>query len=120
MTVVPMTAGAARAGDRTVVIDKGRIVSQGTPEQIKAQVSGKRIRCVTRLDVSFLRSLPAVLNVERDRDALVVTTNHAEAVTREMLFRDPDLSHLEVTSAGLEEAFLALTRSGAGNQGDAL
>ena len=95
---------------RIVVIDKGRIVSQGTPAQIKAQVSGKRIRCVTRLDVGFLRGLPAVLHVQQDRDAFVLTTHHAEAVARELLFRDPDLRNLEITSAALEDAFLALTR----------
>ena len=35
----------------------------------------------------------------------------AEPVVRELLRRDEDLSDLEVTGAGLEDAFLALTRS---------
>jgi len=34
----------------------------------------------------------------------------AESVLRELFARDAKLSGLEVTSAGLEEAFLALTR----------
>jgi ABC-2 type transport system ATP-binding protein len=96
---------------RIVVIDKGRIVSQGTPAEIKSQVSGKKIRCITRLDVDWLRRLPGVAHVAADREAVILTTHHAEAVAREILFRDPSLTGLEITGAALEDAFLALTRS---------
>jgi ABC-2 type transport system ATP-binding protein len=34
---------------------------------------------------------------------------HPESVVRTLLNRDPDLSGLEITGAGLEDAFLALT-----------
>jgi hypothetical protein len=42
-------------------------------------------------------------------------TAKAETVLRELLSRDSELSGLEVMSAGLEEAFLALTRDGSRN-----
>src|SRR5215472_15799043 len=35
--------------DRIVVINKGSVVAEGTPETIKATTAGKRIRCVTQL-----------------------------------------------------------------------
>ena len=38
-------------------------------------------------------------------------TRDAERVARELLARDPDLSGLEMSGAGLEEAFLTLTAS---------
>ena len=33
--------------DRIAVINQGEIIAQGSPTEIKAQTSGKRIRCVT-------------------------------------------------------------------------
>jgi ABC-2 type transport system ATP-binding protein len=46
-----------------------------------------------------------------DREAIEIKAKNAEIVVHELLLRDASLSGLEVTSAGLEEAFLALTQS---------
>jgi hypothetical protein len=48
--------------------------------------------------------------VQADRDALVIHTSHAEDVLRELLKLDLEISGIEVSGAGLEDAFLALTR----------
>ncbi len=94
---------------RIVVLDRGRIVAEGTPAEIKARVGGKRIRCITRIPVEELLRLPGVITARRDGAAAELTASRAEAVVGELLRRDPDLSGLEVLGAGLEEAFLALT-----------
>ncbi|MBT9329756.1 ABC transporter ATP-binding protein [Acidipila sp. 4G-K13] len=94
---------------RIVVVNKGKVICEGTPAQIKHRVSGRRIRCVTQLEPGFLRSLPTVADVQQDREAVVVTAEHPESVVREMLLRDPGLHSLEVSAAALEDAFLALT-----------
>ncbi|MGA7908396.1 MAG: ABC transporter ATP-binding protein, partial [Candidatus Sulfotelmatobacter sp.] len=91
-------------------INQGEIIAEGTPAEIKAQTSGKRIRCITRLDASVLRQMAGVTEVNQDREAVEIHATEAEAVVRELLLRDPGLSALEISSAGLEEAFLALTR----------
>jgi ABC-2 type transport system ATP-binding protein len=96
---------------RIVVINKGRIVCEGTPSEIKHRVSGRRIRCITQLDPDFLRTLPTVMEVQQDREAVVITAEHPESVVREMLLRDETLHGLEVSTAALEDAFLALTSS---------
>ena len=101
--------------DRVVVINQGNIVAQGTPAQIKAQTAGKRIRCVTRLSLESVLRLPGVVEAHQDRDALEIQTAEAEPVLRELLARDSSLSGIEVTTAGLEEAFLALTRDNNSN-----
>ena len=94
---------------RIIVINKGRIVSEGTPAQIKSGIAGRKIRCRTHLTAEFLRSLPGVLAVEAERGSVVVTAVEAERVVREMLLRDDTLSELEIASPALEDAFLALT-----------
>ena len=96
--------------DRVVVINKGEIIAEGTPSEIKAQTTGKRIRCITQLSIDTLRQLPGVTEVKQDREAVELHAPEAEAVLRELLLRDATLSGLEITSAGLEEAFLALTQ----------
>jgi ABC-2 type transport system ATP-binding protein len=94
---------------RIVVINKGRVVCEGTPSEIKHRVSGRRIRCITQLDPEFLASLPSVTDVQQDREAVVILAEHPERVVREILLRDETLHGLEVSAAALEDAFLALT-----------
>jgi ABC-2 type transport system ATP-binding protein len=96
--------------DRVAVINRGEIVAEGTPAEIKAQTAGKNIRCITRLSSDVLRQIPGVIEVKQDREAVELHTGQAELVVRELLLRDSNLTGLEVTSAGLEEAFLALTQ----------
>jgi ABC-2 type transport system ATP-binding protein len=95
---------------RIVVINKGKVIAEGTPSQIKAKVAGQTIRCVTTLDSSFLRTLPAVTSVEAQNGVTIIRTAEAEMVVREMLNRDEKLHALEVAHPALEDAFLALTK----------
>ncbi len=94
---------------RVVVINRGKMVCEGTPSEIRRRVSGRRIRCITQLDPAFLATLPTVSDVKQDREALVLTAEAAEDVVREMLLRDRTLSGLEIHAPALEDAFLALT-----------
>jgi ABC-2 type transport system ATP-binding protein len=101
--------------DRVAVINQGEIIAEGTPSEIKAQTAGKRIRCITSLTMTALRQISGVTEVKEDREAVEIHTPQAESVVRELLARDAMLSGLEVTSAGLEEAFLALTQENSKN-----
>jgi len=104
--------------DRVVVINKGAVIAEGTPSQIKAQTAGRKIRCVTSLTVEEVRSIAGVREVRQDREALEIQALEAEPVIRELLACDRGLSGLEVTSAGLEEAFLALTQDNGGQSSE--
>ena len=106
---------ADELADRVAVINQGEIIAQGTPSEIKAKTAGKRIRCITSLDRNILRQIPGVTEVKEDREAVELHAIEAEPVVRELLARDAKLSGLEVTSAGLEEAFLALTQDNGQN-----
>jgi ABC-2 type transport system ATP-binding protein len=96
--------------NRIIVIDQGAIIAEGTPTDIKSRTAGRQIRCCSSLPIAAICSIPGALEVRSDRDAFVIRASDAERVVRELLIRDPYLSGLEVTSAGLEEAFLALTQ----------
>jgi len=96
--------------DRVVVINKGLIVAEGTPESIKANTAGKRIRCVTQLALGSIERMNGVVSARYDREAVEIRTSSAEATLRDLLASDADLSGIEVSNAGIEEAFLALTK----------
>ena len=96
--------------DRILVLNQGSVIAEGTPADIKARAMGKQIRCTSRLDLEEVRQIPGVLSATADRNAFEMQVNAAEPVVRELLQRDAWLADLEVINAGLEEAFLALTK----------
>ena len=95
---------------RIIVIQKGRVIAQGTPAELKAANGSRTIHCVTRLPLTFIASLPSVISAEYDSESIVIRTPAPETVLRTLLAQDPALSGLEVRSAALEDAFLALTQ----------
>jgi ABC-2 type transport system ATP-binding protein len=101
--------------DCIAVINQGKIIAEGTPAEIKAQNSSKRIRCITGLSVASLMQIPGVTDARQDREAVEIRAGEAEPVVRALLASDPALSGLEITSAGLEDAFLALTQDNGEN-----
>jgi ABC-2 type transport system ATP-binding protein len=122
-TVIQEKAGAGRSvlltthyleeadalADRIILIDRGRIVAEGSPAEIKARVSGRKIRCRTGLPLAEVGALPGVRSTRRDGGMTEIFATEAESAVRELLNRDPHASGLEVRGADLEEAFLALT-----------
>lgn len=101
-------AEADAVADRIVVIDKGAVIADGTPAEIKQRAAGKKVRCITRIPLSELAVIRGVASATNSGVSVEITTSDSDAVVRELIVRDPSVSSLEVVSAGLEEAFLAL------------
>jgi ABC-2 type transport system ATP-binding protein len=100
--------------DRVIVLNRGEVVTDATPAGMKAFAAARRIRCVSTLAPDRIAAMDGVHSVRQDGAAVEILTNHAERVSRELLSRDPALTGLEITGAGLEEAFLAVTTRAAG------
>ena len=94
---------------RIVVIQKGKVIAEGTPEELKSADSSRAIRCITSLPPELISTFLGVTSVERDGEATLVRTATPEAVLRTMLQKDATLGGLEVRAARLDDAFLALT-----------
>lgn len=97
--------------DRVVVLDRGRILAEGTPAELQARVSGRLLSCVTTLNEATLEALPGVRRISRRGAQVDIITSQAEALARRLLDLDPDLRELQVRGVGLEQAFLTLTES---------
>lgn len=102
---------ADELADRIVLLNKGRSIAEGTPDQIKSRVQGRRIRCRTRLHSWEIQGVPGVTQVEQRDGITEILTPRAEPIVRELLTRDSDLADLEILGAALDDAFLALTES---------
>ena len=106
--------------DRILVLNRGTIVAEGTPREIKSSVAGKTIRCTTALSVEQVRAIDGVSSVRHQKHGLEILTSKAEAVLRELLAHDPSLTNVEIVGTGLEDAFLEITRrDGQNNQPEA-
>ena len=101
-----------------MVIDKGRIVCEGTPAEVKSMgsvASGsssnnvKIIRCATAIPAHALLNIPGVTNATIDGELCTILTNQPEMTLRELLVLDLSLHSIDVQSPKLEDAFLALT-----------
>ncbi|WP_344638385.1 ABC transporter ATP-binding protein [Kitasatospora cystarginea] len=109
--------------DRVLVLHRGRLIADGTPAEIKARAGARRITFELHpadpaADESLLRTLPGTVSLDvtgridgvrtvrirsRDADASVAAIYRAGLFPR----------GLEVTSLGLEQAFLTITGEGA-------
>ena len=98
--------------DRVVLVSRGRVVADGTSAEIRALSSGRRVSAtwqdVTTADAVALRALPGVEDVELRGDTVLVTAADSDTVARHLLTATP-AHDLQITSRGLEDAFIALT-----------
>jgi ABC-2 type transport system ATP-binding protein len=101
---------ADHAADRILVINKGRLLADGTPAEIKAKAGAKRMSF--RLDVidePFLLGLPALVSLEVRHDLVQLQTDDSDAALYALIDAGYRPRELEVGSLGLEQAFLAIT-----------
>jgi len=104
---------------RIVVIDKGHVVCEGTPAEVKSLGSAgpgtmksrsvKIIRCATTIPTHVLVNVPGVTSATVNGEFTTILTSQAESTMREILSLDPSLHSIDVQSPKLEDAFLALT-----------
>jgi ABC-2 type transport system ATP-binding protein len=96
--------------DRAVLMARGRIVADGPPTQVKAAVGGRTIRAtVPDPDSATLTALPGVTAVEVRGTSVTLRCSDSDVALRALLAGDPRIRDIEITGAGLEEAFLSLT-----------
>jgi ABC-2 type transport system ATP-binding protein len=106
--------------DNIVVIDHGRVIAEGTADQLKAQVGGERLE-ITVSDVSQLATSCGLLEplgvgkviADEHRRSLVMPVSGGAAVLTDAL-RALDAAHIALDDVGLrrptlDDVFLSLT-----------
>jgi ABC-2 type transport system ATP-binding protein len=96
--------------DRAVLMAHGRVVADGPTTEIKGMVGGRRIRAtLPGVGTADLEALPGVTAAERHGEAVVLACADSDAAIRAVLDRYQAARDIEISGAGLEEAFLQLT-----------
>jgi ABC-2 type transport system ATP-binding protein len=102
---------ADQYADRIVLVSQGRIVADGSGSEIRKLASGRQVRAtLPRAEeyVDRLAALEGVDGVEVRGETLLLHAKDSDEAAR-FLLTQTDARDLEITSKGLEEAFLSLT-----------
>lgn len=95
---------------RIVLINLGQMIADGTPEEIKGRVGGKRISFSTpHMTLEELNALVGAQAFQKRGNKFEMLTRDPDAVLETLSRQGIELNDLEVVGAGLEEAFLQLT-----------
>jgi ABC-2 type transport system ATP-binding protein len=100
---------ADQLAERVVVIDHGVIIADASPDQIKGQVAGKRIRfTAVGVTETQLEGLPAT-STTINGSVVQLLTNDPVTVLQALFQRGLAITDIEITGADLEDAFISLT-----------
>ena len=100
---------ADQLAQRVIVVDRGVVIADAPPAEIKSRVAGKRMRFVApALGEKDLEDLPVSAVTIKDHSVQLLT-NQPEFVLRQLFQRNVEISDLEVSGADLEDAFIAMT-----------
>ena len=101
---------ADQYADRIVLMAQGRIVADGPANEIKATVGLRTIRAtIPGADLTALGQLPGVTSTDSRGEAVILSCQDSDAAIRALLRACPEAKDIEISGAGLEAAFLALT-----------
>jgi len=91
--------------ERVVVIDQGRVRADGTIAEVRSLVPARRVR----LRAPDLPDLAGVERSSREGERYELWTADSDSLVRQLVTTGIPFHDLEVATASLEEAFLALT-----------
>ncbi|ROP42804.1 ABC transporter ATP-binding protein [Pseudokineococcus lusitanus] len=98
--------------ERVVVVDRGRVLVDGTLDEVRSAVPSRRVRLRAAAPPALAGA--DVTRVVSDGDRHELWTTDADDLVRRLVRSGTDFRDLEVASASLEEAFLAVTAGAAG------
>ncbi len=102
---------ADRLADRIAVLDEGRVIAEGTAEELKARVGSETVELFFA-DVETLGEAATVLeeaSVDLERLSLRLAGDGSAACVKALLDRVDGVERLDLHRPTLDEAFLTLT-----------
>ncbi len=111
---------ADRLAGRIAVLDRGRVIAEGTPDQLKSRIGGERLEVTVTNEEDLPRAVDVLrthcdpdIHVETDRRHAAVPVAHGPramaAAVRELDAAGIHLDDLSIHRPTLDDVFLALT-----------
>ncbi len=94
--------------DQLVIMDKGKVIADGSPDALLRQYFDHSYVCLDHQD--FQCSADAITeSVEKREDCIAIATNSVEKTLSELVSLNVDLRSLRVRNPSLDDLFLKLT-----------
>jgi ABC-2 type transport system ATP-binding protein len=101
---------ADQQADRVIMMNRGRVLVEGPPSQIKAMATVRSIRFTDPdADRGFLSSLAGVAEVEIHGGDVLLRSRDADRTVAELYSKYEFVKDIEVAGADLEDALIRLT-----------
>ncbi len=101
---------ADQAADRILVINRGRLLADGTPAEIKSRAGAKQLSFrLGNVHEPFLLGLPGLVSLDVRGDIVHLQSSDSDATLYGVLDAGYRPTDIEVSGLGLEQAFLAIT-----------
>jgi ABC-2 type transport system ATP-binding protein len=101
---------ADQAADRILVINRGRLLADGTPAEIKSRAGAKQLSFrLENVYEPFLLGLPGLVSLDVRGDVVHIQSSDSDKTLYAVLDAGYRPSEIEVSGLGLEQAFLAIT-----------
>jgi ABC-2 type transport system ATP-binding protein len=101
---------ADQAADRILVINRGRLLADGTPAEIKSRAGAKQLSFrLENVNEPFLLDLPGLVSLDVRGDIVHIQSSDSDKTLYAVLDAGYRPSDIEVSGLGLEQAFLAIT-----------
>src|SRR6201995_222554 len=101
---------ADQAADRILVINRGRLLADGSPEEIKKRAGAKRMSFrLPGADQATLLGLPGVVSLETRHDLVQIKTSDPDRTLYALFAAGYRPTEIEVGGLSLEQAFIAIT-----------
>jgi ABC-2 type transport system ATP-binding protein len=99
--------------DRVIVMHRGKVLVDTTPERMKLEFSGRQVSFAPgpRFDRELAQSAPEVTSIAQTGRRTALRTSDSDALLRRLIMDAWDVSEIEVSGGGLEDAFVQLTES---------
>ena len=95
--------------DRIILLRHGKVVADGTSSEVKAMAAGRTVRfTMASPNQAALLAIPGAESVEVRGETVLLHASDSDAVARYLLTQTP-ARDMEITTRGLEDAFIALT-----------
>ncbi|MCC3358504.1 ABC transporter ATP-binding protein [Bacillus sp. REN16] len=93
--------------ERVILFDKGKIIGDGTPQNIKAKLLKQSVSFTPISVISFeeIRNIAHVTDVYEKNGRIYVLTDNTDAVLASIFDRKLPVQHIEIERGRLEDAF---------------
>jgi ABC-2 type transport system ATP-binding protein len=104
---------ADQLADRIAVLDRGRIVAEGSPDELKRRIPGGHVRLQFATPQTLKAAVARIEAISCDEDSLVlqVPTDGTGSSLRRLLDQlgDADVAHVTIHTPDLDDVFFAVT-----------